>query len=453
MQYIFLIVFLMCQACLGQTLSLEGSWEGELKFGGASLPFIIHVQEDNNSWIAHADSPKQGVKNIPTKVRVKGDSVFFDVSGGIQIKGVWKAAEIDAVFQQSGVQIPLLLKFSNTTTPKVVRNTYPQEPKAPYSYDTLDVRIPNTMDGVELAGTITFPKGEGKFPAVVLVSGSGPQDRDEQLFGHKPFKVLADYLTKQGIIVLRYDDRGVGKSTGSFAQGTIEHFSKDAVSAFQYLHSFEKVDSNKLGIIGHSEGGLIAYLLAGQGLPHLSFIGSLAGPSVAIDELMVDQLYAIGKASGMTEPQLEQAKQINATNFKIAKSDLKTEEAYQALVKNMGLAIQGNQMQEMKSELMSMLTPAYRYFLRIEPEKYLPKIYIPVFAAFGKLDVQVPAARNAFNLKKYLSPNTKSVIKEYEGLNHLFQPAKTGLVQEYAEIEKTMDESLLKDLSQWIKSL
>lgn len=454
MPYIFIIALLLCQACLGQTPEFAGVWKGELKFGGNSLPFIIHVEQDLEGLSAHAESPNQGVKNIPTKVQVNGDSIHFDIKGGILVRGKLLDGKIDALFIQSGIKIPFVMyRVQVDDQAKSNVKVRSQEPIKPYPYDTLAVRIPNKIDGIDLAGTITFPKGEGKYPAVILVSGSGPQDRDESLFGHKPFKVLADYLTKKGIIVLRYDDRGVGNSSGNFENSTIEHFSKDAVAAFQYLRGFEKVDVNKLGIIGHSEGGLIAYLLAGQALPNLSFIASLAGPAISIDQLMVEQLYAIGKASGMNQIQLEQARRINEKNFAIVKSNLSTEKAYESLVYNMGLTMDGQQMDAMKGELMTMLSPAYRYFLRIEPEHFLPKIYIPVFAAFGQLDVQVPPATNMSSLQQLLAPNSKTNIKEYKGLNHLFQRAETGLVQEYMDIEHTIDDAFMAKLSSWINNL
>ncbi|TJZ60564.1 alpha/beta fold hydrolase [Sphingobacterium olei] len=323
------------------------------------------------------------------------------------------------------------------------------DPSVPHSYDTLEVVFTNTYDDVQLAGTLSFPKQRGSFPAVILLTGSGAQNRDEEILGHKPFKVIADYLTQRGIVVLRYDDRGVGRSTGQFDNSTIGDFSKDALAALSFLKKQAQVDVHKIGFIGHSEGGLIAALLAGQNVLDLSFIVSLAGPAVSIDQLMVDQLYAIGKAAGMSEPALEAARKINEKNFAIVKSDLGNQEAYQGLMENMKMVPGFVE----NPDLLAMVSPAYRYFLRIEPEKYLKKIRIPVFAAFGSLDVQVPSTRNLESLHRLLPKNPKSVLKEYEGLNHLFQQAKTGQVTEYAQIKETFNERVLRDMADWITNL
>ncbi|GGH21840.1 alpha/beta hydrolase [Sphingobacterium alkalisoli] len=324
-----------------------------------------------------------------------------------------------------------------------------QLPAAPYQYDTLEVVFTNTYDDVQLAGTLSFPADKGRHPAVIMLTGSGAQNRDEEMAGHKPFKVIADYLTRRGIVVLRYDDRGVGKSKGQFDNSTIGDFSKDALAALAYLKKQDHVDVHKIGFIGHSEGGLIATLLAGQNVRDLSFIVSLAGPAISIDQLMVDQLYAIGKASGMSDPALEAAREINEKNFAIVKSDLNNQEAYQALMENMKMVPGFKE----TPDLLAMVSPAYRYFLRIEPERYLKKIKIPVFAAFGSLDVQVPATRNLESLYRFLPKNLKSVLKEYEGLNHLFQQAKTGQVTEYAQIKETFNERVLNDVADWITAL
>ncbi|MBE8719872.1 alpha/beta hydrolase family protein [Sphingobacterium pedocola] len=316
-------------------------------------------------------------------------------------------------------------------------------------YDTLEVVFTNVYDDVQLAGTLSFPKRAGRYPAVILLTGSGAQNRDEEISGHKPFKVITDYLTQRGIVVLRYDDRGVGKSTGQFDNSTIGDFSKDALAALAFLKKQNQVDARKIGFIGHSEGGLIAALLAGQNMRDLSFIMSLAGPAISIDQLMVDQLYAIGKTSGMSEPALEAARRINEKNFAIVKGDLNNREAYKGLMENMKMVPGFTE----HADLLAMVSPAYRYFLRIEPEKYLKKITIPVFAAFGSLDVQVPSTRNLESLHRLLPRNPKSVLKEYEGLNHLFQQAQTGRVAEYAEIKETFNERVLSDMADWITNL
>lgn len=455
MRYILGCLLLIFNSCLGFSQNnLEGAWLGNLQFGTTELPFVVHVKKLDNGWHATADSPKQGVKGIPAKMNVKGDSILFEIQGGIQVKGIQiNDSTLTTVFSQSGVNVPLVLKRSPQWLQEIQSLKRPQTPIPPYGYDTLDVKFKNEFANITLAGTLTSPKGSGKYPAVILLTGSGAQNRNEELFGHQPFKVLADYLTRNGIIVLRYDDRGTGESEGVFETSTIEDFSKDAISAFNFLKDQEHVDVNKIGIIGHSEGGLIAQLLAAQALPHLSYIVTLAGPAISIDELMVEQLYAVGKAQGMSEVNLAAARKINQKNFQIVKSNLNESEAYQQLRDNMKEVLGGTENEQTRRELLTMLAPAYRYFLRIEPERFLPNIHIPMFAAFGSLDVQVPADQNLKSLFDLLPKNSKTMLKEYEEVNHLFQKAKTGSVSEYAQIEETFNEEVMKDIVDWIKGL
>lgn len=453
MKYLSLVVFLVLQSCIGYSQDLIGSWSGKLDFGTAKLTFVVHLSQEGGQWKAKADSPDQGAYGIPFRIEVKGDSVFLTNPQGISLRlKQLEKVHLKGHFSQNGITIPVALTRSVALSERKSAVKY-QTPKLPYAYDTLDVIIPNDYTNLKLSGTITQPKATGKYPAVILITGSGPQDRDETLFGHKPFKVLADYLTRHGIVVLRYDERGVGASEGSYATATIDDFSKDALAALAFLKKQKNVDINKVGIIGHSEGGLIANLLAGQGVPNVSFIVTLAAPTISIRDLMVEQLYAVGKSEGMSEFQLAMAKEINKKNFDVVKSDLNTEEAYAQLKKNLNILEESNQNAAMRKEILMMLTPAYRYFLRIDPQEFIRKIYIPVFGAFGTLDVQVPSTLNLRGYHDYLPKNTKTVLKEYEGMNHLFQKAQTGKVSEYAQLEETMNTQVLKDIAEWINGL
>lgn len=452
MRYLILMIILLLQSCVSYSQNLIGTWEGKLNFGSQSLAFVVHINQENGEWSALADSPDQGAFGLPFSIQVDKDSVHLKNAQGIQLKlKIESENQLKGNFQQSGMSLPILLERS-TRKDNTLKVKY-QTPQPPYPYDTLDVVIPNNYANLNLAGTITQPKEKGKYPAVIMLTGSGAQDRDETLFGHKPFKVLADYLTRNGIIVLRYDDRGVGKSEGSFENSTIDDFSKDAVSALDFLKQQPNVDINKIGIIGHSEGGLIANLLAGQGVPNLSFIVTLAGPTVPIWEMMVEQLYSVGKAEGLSEMQLAMAREINKKNFEVVRSDLNTEEAYVALKKNMNIREETPQNEAMRKEILMMLTPAYRYFVRINPQDFIKDIYIPVYGAFGSLDIQVPSQLNMKGYTDYMPNNSKTIIKEYEGLNHLFQKAETGRVAEYGKIAETMNEEVLIDIANWIKGL
>lgn len=438
----------MLGASVTSANSLVGVWEGDLVIPGGKLKFIIHIAQENNSWTAKADSPQQGVFNIPAKISVKnGHAVHVEIQGGIIYNGQLKDdTTLFGEFQQSGYKTELILTKSHKIALKRTQHVTP-----PYSYDTVNVKFRNEHDAISLSGTMTFPKEKGIYPAVILVSGSGPQDRNSTIFEHETFKVLADYLTKNKIIVLRYDDRGVGQSEGSFNKSTIADFSRDAVAALDYLKKQPQVDIKRIGIIGHSEGGLIAELLAGQKYPQLSFIVSLAGPAVSIDELMVEQLYKVGKVAGLSEEQLAANRIINAKNFSILKSDLNDAEAYEALKENMKNIPAYTA--ESNNELNQLLAPSFRYFMKIEPENFIRKISIPVFAAFGSLDVQVDANQNIYGLQTNLRKNSKNKIIEYPKLNHLFQTAVTGAVNEYATIEETFNTQVMKDIANWIDQL
>ena len=454
MRVLCFLLFFILQSCIGNAQTFEGTWKGSLVIQGQNLPLVFTLESNNGSWKGFMQSPAQSTAKIPiSKIVVNKDSIHISVGAiGLVYNGIRFKDSISGVFRQGGFESALpLIRQSSGEIRKVLARSQVVNP--PYLYDTTDVKIINKYDNVELAGTLTYPKKKGKYPAVLLLTGSGPQNRDEEIFGHQPFKVLADYLTKNGIVVLRVDDRGIGQSSGNFANSTIENFSKDAISAFDYLKKQPQVDKNKVGMIGHSEGGLIAELLAGQRLPDLSFIVLLAGPSFSIDKLMVEQLYAIGKAEGLSEESLARAKVINERNFEIVKGKLDTEEAYKQLQANMFREAVGNDNKQLDRELMAMLHPSYRYFMRIEPERYLTSIQIPVFAAFGSLDVQVPADPNMKSLEELLPKNAKHVIVNYPGLNHLFQTAKTGKVAEYAEIPETFNLKVMSDISTWINSL
>ena len=454
MKYTTLIFLLVLQSCVGFSKSFEGSWKGILDFKTLQLTFVLHLQDDGNgNFKASADSPDQGAYGLQASAITKGDSIFIKAQGGVEIKGrLINDTIIESIFTQNGAKIPFMLTKQKADIDLKAKRK-PQEPIEPFSYVSKEVIFSNDYEKLNFSGTLTYPKEKGKYPAVILITGSGPQNRDEELFGHKPFKVIADYLTKKGIVVLRYDERGVGKSQGSFENSNIADFSKDAVAAFDFLKKQDMVDRNKLGIIGHSEGGLIATLLASQALPNLSYIVSLAGPAISIDSLMVEQLYAVGKSEGMSPLNLEIARKINKANFAVVKSNMDSQSAYAALLKNMGVVDQNKLNESTRKELLSLLAPSQRYFYRIETEQYLKNIYIPVFAAYGSLDIQVPSTINLKSLHDNLQSNSKTQLKEYEGLNHLFQKAETGRISEYAKIEETFNERVMSDISNWILKL
>ncbi|MCL7988841.1 alpha/beta hydrolase [Sphingobacterium sp. lm-10] len=450
MRFIIIILVTFFYSCRGVSQSFEGAWKGDLAVPNGSLPLLFSLQK-GDSWTGTVRSPSQTRLDFKLNViEVTGDSIHMKSAAlGMSYRGRIAAdgEHVDGTFSQGNYAAALRLgRYDSTQTVK-----RPQQPIGPYPYDRKEVSFENTASDVTLAGTLTQPKEPGRYPAVILVSGSGPQNRNSEVEDHKPFEVLADYLTRQGIIVLRYDDRGIAQSTGNFLQSNIADFSRDALAGLTFLKTQTNVDSARLGMIGHSEGGLISLLLAGQHAPGLRFIVSLAGPAMPIDSLMVLQLYHVGKSQGMSEAELAKVRPINRKNFEIVKSNLPAPVAMSQLLKNMRSV--GGASGALQKELQVMLLEPYRYFMRIDPVPFIQKINIPLYAAFGDKDIQVPAKENQKSLVANLPGNPQSRIKTYPNLNHLLQPAKTGALQEYYTIETTIEPELLKDIANWINGL
>ena len=400
------------QAQVNPTTALEGSWSGKLKVGTMSLTLVLHLEQADGYVKASLDSPDQGAKGISAyKEYLSDDSVAIKVESiGATYRAKLKDGKLDGTFSQMGMKIPLVLTKG---VPEVKR---PQEPKPPFPYETEEVTFKNEADGATLAGTITWPvgydKNAKKKPMVLLfVSGSGQQNRDEELMSHKPFLVIADYLARNGIATLRYDDRATGKSTGGDVKNaTSENFARDAAAGIEFLRS--KKAFSKVGILGHSEGGTIAFMLGGQ--KKVDFIVSLAGPAVKGDTLLAAQSNRILGLSGQ-----------HATM---------TTEKYRQTAANMKM-------------------PWLDWFNDYNPSENIRKTRCPVFALNGDRDCQVISSLCLPALKELLPSSKKNLIKEYPGLNHLFQHCTTGLPNEYGQIEETISPEVLSDISTWIKQL
>ena len=409
-------VALTCQAQIQPTTALLGSWSGKLKVGSMSLTIVLHLEQADGNIKASLDSPDQGAKGIPaSKEFLSDDSVAVKVEMiGATYRAKLKDGNLDGTFSQSGMTFPLVMTKG---VPEVKR---PQEPKPPFPYETEEVTFKNEKDSATLAGTLTWPigydKNAKKKPMVVLfVTGSGQENRDEEIFMHKPFLVIADYLARQGIASLRYDDRATGKSTGGDLQNaTSEDFARDAEAGLDFLRS--KKAFSKVGILGHSEGGLIAFLLGAQ--KKTDFIVSLAGPGVKGDTLSAVQSNRIMELSGI-DPKLT----VKMTAKKIR---------------------QDTQFQKLRW---------YQWFFDYDPSDNIGKTRCPVFALNGDHDTQVISSQNLTAIKQLLPKSKKNLFKEYPGLNHLFQHCTTGLPTEYGDIEETISEEVLNDIVQWLRLL
>ncbi|WP_320128061.1 alpha/beta fold hydrolase [uncultured Sphaerochaeta sp.] len=437
------------------TLDISGWWEGSLSLpGGSSLLLQFEVETAQEGYSSFLTVRQQGVHDLPVST-TSFDQSSNSFSLNIETIKATFAGNLDTAtdpysivgtFSQSGLDFPLVLEKKFTA---LIR---PQDVSAPFPYISEDVEIP-TANGFSLAGTITRPKDEGVHPAVILVTGSGLQDRNEELFGHKPFLVLADALTKAGIVVLRCDDRGYGKSGGDGINATTFDFAQDAKAALSYLATMPYTEKDVLGVIGHSEGALIAGILSAQD-PAISFIVLLSGPGLDGKDLLLQQSRAIMQRQGLGQDQIDAAVALNKTLYDIA---LDTATSQEDRAKEIQSILVKNGMSEkvalQQSE--SLLSAWFNMFLAIDPADYFSKITCPVLIVSGTNDVQVPTEGNVKALQDALAVNgnTHVTVKILEGLNHMLQPSVSGLPTEYESIETTLDPSVLSLVPTWIHSL
>jgi pimeloyl-ACP methyl ester carboxylesterase len=438
-----------------------GTWLGKLNIQGFELRIVINITTDSaQGYKATMDSPDQGAKGIKaSKVTYLNDTLTVEVA---IIKGTFRGVFTDDTtltgkWKQGSLGIDLVMHRQE----KPVVTSRPQEPKPPYPYEVEEVTVNNNEANVTLAGTLTTPKGKGPFPAVVLVTGSGPQDRDESIMGHKPFHVLADYLTRRGIAVLRYDDRGIGKSTGSFASATSLDFTGDALSSVAFLKKRSGIDTRHIGIIGHSEGGMIAPMAAVRS-SDVAFVVLMAGPGVKGDSILYMQGRLILKAMGTADSTIETNTEFQRRLFAIVMSGRDS-----ATMTAEGTALLRENMQKMKDEdkankelvetrirekVENLLSPWYRYFLAFDPYPTLLEVRCPLLAINGELDLQVPPVENLNAIERAMKESGNKHWKTVmlPKLNHLMQTAKTGSLTEYSQIEETMAPVALQTMGDWI---
>ena len=448
---IFLLTILSNTALKAQDIA--GQWNGLPKADGMELRVIFRITKTNNIYISTMDIPDQDAYVIPvTKVtfenpflKIEVNSLQIEYTGELRDKNI-----IVGNFRRSGKSYGMNL----------LRYVRPQEPVKPYPYYYEDITFENKKDKITLAGTLTLPKKEGLFPAVILISGSGPQNRDEELYGHKTFLVLADHLTKNGIAVLRYDDRGIGQSKGNFNNATSEDFAKDAEAALSYLKSRKEIDKKKIGLIGHSEGGIIAPMVAANS-ENVSFIVLLAAPGIQGSELILLQQELVFNTYGLNDGVVQRRKKINKGAYDLIintkeKEALKSnlteyfKKAYKELPKTERPLDEEKNIDQRVNRL---LEPWWLFFLKYNPSIILKDVRCPVLALNGEKDLQVPPKINLEAIRQGLEKgnNKKVIIKELPGLNHLFQECKTGSTSEYYGIEQTFSPKALNEISSWIK--
>lgn len=430
--------------------------------GGSGIDVtLVLAATPGGNWVAEIDIPLQGVRGLPlVNVQRNGPRFTATLAGPSDARIEGELQDGDARFTgtltQHGRVIPMVLVRTGEAVP--AGPSRPQHPKPPFPYETREVVV--TLErGYSLAGSLTLPRGPGPHPAVVLVSGSGQQDRDETVFDHKPFLVIGDHLTRHGIAVLRYDDRGVGESTGidTLATATSEDFADDTRAVVKHLRSIEGIDPDRVGLIGHSEGGMIASMVAAQD-KRIAFVVLLAGTGVPGREVLIKQnrlLFAAGGAEGPVLDLVERS-QSEALDLVAAGADPdQIKRAIRALIIAQQVAsadaTPASLEEAVEHHYRIATVPWMRFFITYDPRPALARLECPVLALSGTLDLQVFHEQNLTEIEKTIREAGGDVTaRRYEGLNHLFQPATTGAVDEYSTIEVTVDEGVLGDIVEWI---
>jgi len=456
-----LIAFVILTSLSIFAQDISGKWNGILNVQGTQLRLVFNITRADNGYSSTMDSPDQGATGIPvTSTSYENSILKLEIStAGIQYEGTLDKENVFVgTFKQAGQSFPLNLTKGKVEKEKVIR---PQEPTKPYSYYSEDVKFENIKDNIVLAGTLTIPEKDGNFPAVILISGSGPQNRDEELMGHKPFLVLADHLTKNGFAVLRFDDRGTAESTGDYKTATSLDFARDVESAIKYLQTRKEINKNQIGLIGHSEGGIIAPIVAARS-KDINFIVLLAGTGIRGDQILLLQQELIGKASGASDTDLQKAKVINKGAFDIILKSNNIESLETELTNYIKQALIDNPESEkpagmsdddyVKLQVNQLTSPWMIYFIKYDPAPILEKVNCPVLAINGEKDLQVPAKVNLEAIENALEEggNKNVTTKVLPNLNHLFQECETGSPGEYATIEQTFSPIALAEISNWI---
>ena len=445
-----ILLSLFMFAVIRTQAQVEGYWKGQIDLGVQKLEMAFNIKVVEGGFVSTLDVPAQGAFDVPVDktdfykghIDLRMDAMNATYSGQL------KDRTIEGTFTQHGMSFPLNLEWAV----KEAKQVRPQDPKPPFNYQIEEVTFVNPKEGNTLAGTLTIPEGEGPFPAVVLVSGSGQQNRDEELMNHRPFWVIADYLSRRGIAVLRYDDRGMGGSTGEVMNATSLDFSYDAEAAFDYLSNRKEINASQVGILGHSEGGVINFMVA-EHRPEVSFLISLAGPAVKGLEVLKEQQKAILRAQGMTEEMIQFSANTNAQMFDIieASSDRAVADSLlRQLVKGWGYN------EELTEQTVGqMASPWMYYFLKYDPTEAIVKTNCPALLLNGSKDLQVIASQNLSGYEKIIAEygKTNLTLREFPGLNHLFQHCETGAPNEYASIDETISPEVLEMMVEFVKGM
>ena len=461
MKYIMILAVLIFTITNLFAQEIVGTWQGTLNAMGTNLEIVFHFEKKGNEYTSLMDSPTQGAFGIATTKTTFENGKLEIVNSNLALFYQGKLAKdsIVGTFNQNGISFPLNLVSTVKKT-----QLRPQEPKPPFPYDTEDIVFTNIKEKIDLAGTLTLPKSKMKSPAVIMIAGSGPNDRDETIFGQKPFWVLADYLSRNGIAVLRYDKRGIDESGGEYFTATTQDFAEDAEAAIKYLKTRKEIDALQIGLIGHSEGGIIAPMIAVKN-SDVRFIVLMAGLGVKGSELSLAQnQFAFNKTNLPKEGKEHLNEMLKAIYESVTKwkEYVGSEAERNQLRQDLGMLWQ-NLPREMSDKVSkeafvdkttsNIATPWFRSFLKTNPVDYLQKLTIPILAINGEKDTQVDYKKNLTAIEASLKKgsNKHYTIKIYPKLNHLFQKSTTGEIDEYVKIEQTISPEVLSDITMWIQ--
>jgi fermentation-respiration switch protein FrsA (DUF1100 family) len=462
----YFLTLLMITQIFPQQRDLTGIWTGKLELPNSlELTIVFNLsKDDSGTYTSTLDSPDQGAMGIPTEsTTINNDSILIKipiVQGFYSGKIIYDEMKIEGKWSQGGMSLDLTVN----KVEKLEGRNRPQEPKEPFPYNSEEVLFENETDDVVLAGTLTFPKEGNNFPAVVMITGSGGQDRNEELLGHKPFLVIADYLTQNEIAVLRFDDRGIAQSTGNHDAATSEDFAKDVLAAVEFLKERREIDKTKIGLIGHSEGGMIAPLVGVQS-DDIAFMVMMAGLGIPGDSILYLQGELIQRAEGISEEVIQKSIKLQKEIFSIIKNNNDDEKIVEDLRDKFHVEYSAMTEEEksklgdpevyINMQIKTIASPWFKYFLRFDPAPILENVKCPVLAINGEKDLQVPPKENLSAIESALKKggNKNFEVKMLPGLNHLFQTSTTGKISEYGKIEETISPVALQTMLNWIKKV
>ena len=465
-----ILTVVLCSCAREHTPAIAGSWLGDLIVNeDVQIQIGLSIKAENDSLIAEMASIDQGVYGIAVNsISINGDAVTFEIAQmGAAYAGILTTdTTIEGYFSQ-GDQPPLVLNFSRVESIPGAPPERHQNPEKPYPYLEEEVEFTSSISGLTLAGTLTKPKTGKDFPAVVLITGSGANDRDETIWGHKVFLVLADHLTRNGIVVLRLDDRGVGGSTGDHSIASMSDFADDAIAGVEYLKTRADLDISAIGLIGHSLGADIAPLAANRN-KDVEFVALMAGSGITLAETIHMQTAHIYAQRGASQEAIALNRKINQTVFDIGKMEIDSA-AMEAELENafIPLAVELAQLSEQDRQLaelpevlkpedyLGLLSDNMRFDLSYNPGDELARLTVPILILAGDLDTQVSAELNVPLMQSALNEagNEHVTIDIIPKVNHLFQTCETGEIEEYNQIGETIAPIVLNAISDWIKSL